>query len=218
MTSGKTGILAAITSMAAIAAMAHSGATGIVLERMNGMTAMRDIIGELAPMMQGEVPYDAFTVSEGGDIIAKHAGDTMLTLFPDGSLEGVTYAKPEIWAKWQDFASLAEELRVSAEAMSKAAPNGLEPAVAVTDPMAGMDHSVMAMPPTAPGENGFTVAELMGYAAQLQPIEVLAPVSGEAIDLATPLVDLTAMAADDLFEQVSATCSACHAQFRAGRD
>ena len=101
--------------MAAVTALAHSGATGIVLERMNGMTAMRDIIGELAPMMQGEVPYDAFTVSEGGDIIAKHAGETMLALFPEGSLEGVTYAKPEIWAKWQDFADLAEELRVSAE-------------------------------------------------------------------------------------------------------
>ena len=93
--------------MAAVAALAHSGATGIVLERMNGMTAMRDIIGELAPMRQGEVRYDAFTVSEGGDIIAQHAGETMLTLFPDGSIQGVTYAKPEIWAKWQDFANLA---------------------------------------------------------------------------------------------------------------
>ena len=202
--------------MAAVTALAHSGATGIVLERMNGMTAMRDIIGELAPMMQGEVPYDAFTVSEGGDIIAKHAGETMLALFPDGSLEGVTYAKPEIWAKWQDFADLAEELRVSAEAMSKAAPNGLEPAVAVTDPMAGMDHSAMAMPPEAPGENGFTVAELMGYAAQPETVPVLT--SGEVIDLSTPLVDLTALAADDLFERVSGTCSSCHAQFRAGRD
>ena len=202
--------------MAAVTALAHSGATGIVLERMNGMTAMRDIIGELAPMMQGEVPYDAFTVSEGGDIIAKHAGETMLALFPDGSLEGVTYAKPEIWAKWQDFADLAEELRVSAEAMSKAAPNGLEPAVAVTDPMAGMDHSAMAMPPEAPGESGFTVAELMGYAAQPETVPVLT--SGNVIDLSTPLVDLTALAADDLFERVSGTCSSCHAQFRAGRD
>ena len=216
MTSGKTGILAALLSMAAIAALAHAGATGIVLERMNGMTAMRDIIGELAPMMQGEVPYDAFTVSEGGDIIAKHAGETMLALFPDGSLEGVTYAKPEIWAKWQDFANLAEELRVGAEAMSKAAPNGLEPAVVAADPMAGMNHSVMAMPSEAIDENGFTVAELMGYEAQSQTVPVLT--SGEVIDLSTPLVDLTAMAADDLFEQVSATCSACHAQFRAGRD
>ena len=225
MTSGKTGILAAVLSiaaiaaplsMAAIAALAHSGATGIVLERMNGMTAMRDIIGELAPMMQGAVPYDVLTVAEGGDIIAKHAGETMLALFPEGSLQGVTFAKPEIWAKWQDFADLSGELRIYAEAMSKAAPNGLEPAVAAIDPMAGMDHSAMAMPSVAPGENGFTVAELMGYATQPETVPVLA--SGEAIDLSTPLVDLTAMAADDLFEQVSGTCSSCHAQFRAGRD
>ena len=214
MISGKTGILTALLSMAAVAALAHSGATGIVLERMNSMTAMRDIIGELAPMMQGAVPYDVFTVAEGGDIIAKHAGETMLALFPEGSLQGVTFAKPEIWAKWQDFADLSGELRIYAEAMSKAAPNGLEPAVAATDPMAGMDHSAMAMPSVAPGENGFTVAELMGYAAR----SVTVPVSGGAIDLSTPLVDLTALAADDLFERISATCSSCHAQFRAGRD
>ena len=200
--------------MAAVTALAHSGATGIVLERMNGMTAMRDIISELAPMMQGAVPYDVFTVAEGGDIIAKHAGETMLALFPEGSLQGVTFAKPEIWAKWQDFADLSGELRIYAEAMSKAAPNGLEPAVAATDPMAGMDHAAMTMRRDAPGENGFTVAELMGYAAR----SVTVPVSGEAIDLSTPLVDLTALAADDLFERISGTCSSCHAQFRAGRD
>ena len=214
MTSGTTGSLAAVLSMAAVTALAHSGATGIVLERMNGMTAMRDIISELAPMMQGAVPYDVFTVAEGGDIIAKHAGETMLALFPEGSLQGVTFAKPEIWAKWQDFADLSGELRIYAEAMSKAAPNGLEPAVAATDPMAGMDHAAMTMRRDAPGENGFTVAELMGYAAR----SVTVPVSGEAIDLSTPLVDLTALAADDLFERISGTCSSCHAQFRAGRD
>ena len=74
----------------------------------------------------------------------------------------------------------------------------------------------MAMPPEAPGENGFTVAELMGYAAQPETVPVLT--SGKVIDLSTPLVDLTALAADDLFERVSGTCSSCHAQFRAGRD
>ena len=45
MTSGKIGSLAGLLSMAAVTALAHSGATGIVLKRMNGMTPMRDIIG-----------------------------------------------------------------------------------------------------------------------------------------------------------------------------
>jgi len=85
MTSGTTGIFAAFVSLAAVTALAHTGATGVGLERMNGMTAMRDIVGELPPMMQGTAPYDAFVVSEGGAVIAGHAGDTMLSLFPEGS-------------------------------------------------------------------------------------------------------------------------------------
>jgi cytochrome c556 len=31
-------------------------------------------------------------------------------------------------------------------------------------------------------------------------------------------VDLTTLAADDLFTRISGTCSSCHAQFRAGRN
>ncbi len=64
---------------------------------------------------------------------------------PEGSLEGVTYARPEIWSDWQDFAALAEELKTYADALAVAAPNGLEPALPPPGDMAGMDHSAMAM-------------------------------------------------------------------------
>ena len=57
-----TGALALAASAVAAVALAHNGATGVVLERMNGMTAMRDTVAELAPMMQGTVPYDTFIV------------------------------------------------------------------------------------------------------------------------------------------------------------
>lgn len=213
MTSGITGIFASLLSLAAVAALAHSGATGVVLDRMNGMTAMRDIVGELAPMMQGAVPYDAFLVSEGGSVMAGHAGDTMLSLFPEGSLEGVSYARPEIWSEWQDFAAMAEELRVYAEALSHAAPNGLEPPAAPADAMAGMDHSGMAMPAEPPGDTAFTIADLMGYGA---PSEA-APVARAAMDPAAIGIDLSTLAVDDLFQRIGSTCSSCHARFRAGR-
>ena len=212
MTSGTTGILAAFISWAAVAALAHSGATGVGLDRMTGMTAMRDIVGEHAPMMQGTAPYNAFVVSESGAVIAGHAGDTMLPLFLEGSLEGETYAKPEIWAKWQDFAAMAQELRVYAEALSKAAPNGLQPVMPPPEAMAGMDHSGMAMAPTPLVEKSFTVAELMGYGAPT----ATASVARAAINPATLEVDLASLAADDLFQHITATCSSCHAQFRAG--
>ena len=122
-----TGLIAFAVGATATIAVAHSGATGIVLDRMNGMTAMRDLIRDLAPMMQGTVPYDPIQVSEVGYVIAGHAGDTMRKLFPKGSLEGVTYAKPDIWTEWNEFAALADELRAYSEALITAAPNGLAP-------------------------------------------------------------------------------------------
>lgn len=207
-------MFAAFVSLAAVAALAHAGATGVGLDRMNGVTAMRDIVGELAPMMQGTAPYDAFVVSEGGAVIEGHAGDKMLSLFAEGSLAGVTCAKPEIRAKWQDFAAMAQELRVYAEALSEAAPNGLQPAMQPPEAIAGIDRSGMSMAPTPLVEKSFTVAELMGYGA---PADI-ASVARAAIDPATIEVDLASLAADDLFQRITATCSSCHAQFRAGRN
>lgn len=209
-----TGAMALAASAVAAVAMAHNGATGVVLERMNGMTAMRDTVAELAPMMQGAVPYDAFIVSEGAAVIAGHAGETMLSLFPEGSLEGVTYAKPEIWSNWQDFAALAEEMRVYADALSEAAPNGLEPASAPPADMAEMDHTAMAMPPAEETNLGFSVAELMGYAEKTAD----SPVSRGLADPASLALTLSSLAADDLFTRISGTCSSCHSQFRAGKN
>ena len=204
--------MALAASAVAAVALAHNGATGVVLERMNGMTAMRDTVAELAPMMQGTVPYDTFIVSEGASVIAGHAGETMLSLFPEGSLEGVTYAKPEIWSDWQDFAALAEELKTYADALAVAAPNGLEPAP--SGGMAGMDHSTMATAAEPEADESFTVAELMGYGERTPEVQV----SRGTSDPATLALDLTTLAADDLFTRISATCSSCHSQFRAGRN
>lgn len=214
MKSQWTGAIALAASAVAAVALAHTGATGVVLDRMNGMTAMRDTIAELAPMMQGTVPYDTFIVSEGASVIASHAGGTMLSLFPENSLEGVTYAKPEIWSDWQEFAALSEELKAYADALAEAAPNGLEPASSPADEMAGMDHSGMDMTGTPQPAQGFTVAELMGYGAASEKIAVTRGTSDPTI----LELDLTTLAADDLFNRISATCSSCHAQFRAGRN
>lgn len=203
----------AASGLAAVA-VAHTGASGVVLDRMKGMSAMKDTVAELAPMMQGTVPYDTFAVSEGASVIAGHAGQTMLSLFPEGSLEGVTYAKPEIWAEWQQFAALAEELKTYADALAEAAPNGLQPAAPVSGDMAAMDHSGMNMSAASEKDRSFTVAELMGYAETSSEVQV----ARSTIDPAALEPDLTMLAADDLFTRISATCSSCHAQYRAGRD
>ena len=209
-----TGAIALAASAIAAVAMAHSGASGVVLDRMNGMTAMRDIVAELAPMMQGAVPYDAFVVSEGASVIADHAGETMLSLFPEGSLEGVTFAKPEIWANWQDFASLAEEMKLYADALSEAASNGPDAASPPLADMAGMDHSAMTKAPVVETSRSLSVAELMGYAETSTEISVS---RGLADPTSLPMT-LSSLSVDDLFVRIGETCSSCHAQFRAGRN
>lgn len=210
----KTDILALGLSAAAGVAPAHTGATGVVLERMNGMTGMRDIMRQLAPMMQGAAPYDALSVSEGGYVIASHAGETMRGLFPEGSIQGVTYAKPEIWTDWQDFAAMADELRVYAEALSDAAINGLEPATAVIASDTGAANFVAVSPDPVPApDRTQQIAQLMGYGS---PARVVLPVPSGGAGT-KPAVDLAGLAADDLFQRISGTCSACHARFRAGR-
>ena len=178
------------------------------------MTAMRDAVADLAPMMQGTVPYDAVQVSEGASVIASHAGDRMLSLFPENSLEGKTYARPEIWSDWQSFAALAAELQTVANALVLAAPNGLEPAAPGSEEMAAIVDPGMTPAAEPEAERAFTVAELMGYGEAAREADV----SRGTDDPAAVAPDLTTLAADDLFTLISTTCSACHSQFRAGRN
>ena len=74
-------ILAATTTVA----LAHSGATGIVKERMDAMSEMGKTIKELATMMRGEKAYDTNIVRTGAALIGKHSGDAMTGLLPFGN-------------------------------------------------------------------------------------------------------------------------------------
>ena len=67
----------ALTPLGA-AALAHNGATGVVMERMMGMSAMRDVLKDLAPMMQGQVPYDEWAVRDAATVLKSHAGNNMV--------------------------------------------------------------------------------------------------------------------------------------------
>lgn len=47
----------ALSSVGAVA-LAHNEARGVVMQRMRGMSAMRDLMRYLAPMLQGQLPCD----------------------------------------------------------------------------------------------------------------------------------------------------------------
>ncbi len=236
----KTSIAGAIAlSTIGLAVVAHNGATGVVLDRMNGMSAMRDVMRDLAPMMQGQVPYDMGAVQAGATTLLAHSGETMNALFPqEAEIPAASYARPAIWEDWARFAALSEELRTYATGLALAAPNGLSaPAPTVQGGMDGMAMDGMAMDgmamdgmamdgmampaPVTVAPEGFSVAELMGVAPAAPDRStgasgVIAPGARMVPVESLVSVDFSAMAAPQVFEMIGQSCAACHAQFRNG--
>lgn len=102
---------------------AHRGATGIVKERMDAMMSLGGAMKALTAMMRGKQPYDVERVKTYARTIARHGGEGMTRLFPEGSLQHPSRAKPAIWADWERFSALATELTAYAGALTSAAAN-----------------------------------------------------------------------------------------------
>lgn len=118
-------VLAFATVSAGMAALAHSGATGVARERMDAIVEKGDAMKRLAPMMRGQAEYDPDAVRNAADTMIGHAGPRMTELFPEGSNGKPSEALNAIWEDWDEFAALAEALRTGAEGMKLAADNGL---------------------------------------------------------------------------------------------
>ena len=182
-----------------VAAWAHGGATGIVKERMDGMSAMGKAVKELTPMMRVQADYDANRVRSGADVMITHAGEQMTRLFPEGSGGMPSEALPAVWEDWQEFKELAEQLKVYAEGMKLGADNGL--ATGKTQKGASMmGGTANAMMGTGDSTTAGLGAGMMGTAA---------PMTVEMF---------VAMPTDAAFTAVAQTCSACHQKFRAEED
>ncbi len=171
------------------AVLAHSGATGVVKERMDGMSALEKSVKAITPMMRGKNDYDADKVRAFADDVAKHSGEGMTRLFPEGSGGMPSEAKESVWSDWEEFASLAEQLHRLSEGLGMAADNGAAGAQAIgsvsmmgTDTMMGAGTGMMG---------DANAGSLMGFE------------------------ELAEMPADGVFTMIAQTCSACHTKFRA---
>lgn len=120
---GQTGIALLGTLVAVGTALAHTGATGIVKERMDAMSEIGDHVKAVGTMLKsGEL--DLARVSVAGEAIAKHGGAAMLKLFPEDSLHPPTEASPAIWKEWTKFQTLADDLQVAALTLKSTADEG----------------------------------------------------------------------------------------------
>jgi cytochrome c556 len=179
-----------LTGSATLAAFAHSGATGVVRERMDAMMEMGKAVKTVTPMMSGETAYDAEAVRAAAETFRRHGGETMTSLFPEGSGDAPSEAKAAIWSEPERFAALADRLEVYAEGLIGAADNGLA-AEAQADASMMMGGDMMSAAPGMMGGGAETVMSAL---------------------------EVAQMPADAAFEAVAQVCSACHARYRSEKD
>ena len=99
----------------------HMGATGIIKERMDTMKSFGKAVGTMADMLKGKLPYDAAFVRDGAQTINTHAGERLLSYFPEGSLDKNSDALPAIWQDWSRFSELAADLKTHSATLEEAA-------------------------------------------------------------------------------------------------
>jgi cytochrome c556 len=109
----------------AIAAGAHSGAEGIVKERMEMMKDIAAHMKSVARMVRGNREFDADRVAEAASVIADHAAH-IPEKFPQDSLGDPSEATAAIWDNWDEFTGLSEELEEKAEALLEASGNAAD--------------------------------------------------------------------------------------------
>lgn len=101
-------------------AFAHSGASGIVKQRMEAMKDVAANMKVIAAVLKGEAAFDAGRIQTAARTIAQH-GARIPSLFPEGSGDAPSEALPEIWADWTAFTALAGELTANAETLERVA-------------------------------------------------------------------------------------------------
>jgi cytochrome c556 len=85
------------------AALGHEGATGVVKQRMDEMEHVGRVVKRINERLKSkrglvEIANDAAEI--------KAAAGRVPSLFPPGSRDGHSEAKPAVWERWPEFVAL----------------------------------------------------------------------------------------------------------------
>ena len=105
---------------------AHSGAKGIVKERMESMKSIGAQMKKLGAIAKDPKLFDASQVQNSAEILQDHAAK-IPTLFPEGSNEKPSEARVEIWSDWEKFISIANDLVKSAVELQSVSADNFKP-------------------------------------------------------------------------------------------
>lgn len=114
--------LAALVFAITSTAYAHTEATGIVKQRMDGMVALSKAMKAVIAQTQSATP-DVDAIKDAARTMQAHAGDALTKNFPEGSLDHPSEATEAIWKDWDRFAFLAQQLDLKAKGLEMAASN-----------------------------------------------------------------------------------------------
>ena len=115
-----TALAIAIVAATATAVLGHSGATGIVKERMDLMKDVGAQMKAVGKMIEGETAFDPVGAASAARRIADHSRG-VLAMFPEGSNDPPSEALPVIWEEWADFAQLVSDMETRAGALAESA-------------------------------------------------------------------------------------------------
>jgi len=117
--------LATLLAAGAVRAAEGEGAHNRAIEyRESIMTILAWNMKPMGAMVKGEAPFDAAKFQAQAKDLAAVAQLDLLAGFPEGSDQGETDAKPEIWMKWDDFKGKLEALRSASKNLAEASVGG----------------------------------------------------------------------------------------------
>jgi cytochrome c556 len=108
-------------------------------DRKNLMKERGSLMRVLAPVAQGQQPFDAATVLDALEKLNANAqaGTDVAALWPAGTESGDTKSAPAIWSNAAGFQAAADKFATDAAAAVEAAPQDLAAFQAVFGPVAG---------------------------------------------------------------------------------
>lgn len=100
---------------------AHSGATGVIKQRIDMMGEVAKAMKSIGQMIKGEVDYNPNNARSAALEIEKHARG-FSELFPEGSTTKPSEALPIIWEDWEEFTKLLDQMKTQANQLAELAP------------------------------------------------------------------------------------------------
>jgi len=113
---GPAFVLLSVICGAAVAATAN-----IIAERRETMKSFAGASRTIGDMFAGKRPYDSRRFKAAAELIRQKSGNALRGDFPPGSTGEGSEATPEIFADWDEFTLLSDQLGLLAAALSSAA-------------------------------------------------------------------------------------------------